>query len=312
MRRLVFQAEPAELAVGDSCGPQISLSAIDSYSDKKRAIFLVGDQKVFKKIPLYKKIKKRIIFIDSETKGIENLKKGYPCKLSGWASLNYLKKSLQILKQEKIKRLVTAPVSKEALALSLPGFCGHTEYLAGYFKVSRFAMMMASERIKTILLTRHLPLEEAIKSLDKNRILDTLSLVYSCLKNQFKIKRPKIVFSSVNPHAGVDTFLAREEKIIVKALKSFKQQAYGPYPADTVFTPANIKKYDCIICPYHDQGMIPFKILAFKDGVNVTLGLPIIRTSPAHGTAFDLIKKNKKPLSDSMLAAIKMACKLKV
>lgn len=293
------------------CGPAISLSAINSYSGKKKVIFLVGDEKVFKKIPLYKKVKKRIVIIDLKTSGIEKVKKGYPCKLSGSASLNYLKRSLQVIKQEKIKRLITAPVSKEAVAMSLPGFCGHTEYLAGHFKVSRFAMMMASNKLKTILLTRHLSLGKAIKSLDKKCILDTLSLAYSCLKKQFKVKKPKIVFSSVNPHAGVDTFLEKEERSILKAIKSFRTPVYGPYPADTIFTPANIKKYDCMICPYHDQAMIPFKMLSFKDGVNITLGLPIIRTSPAHGTAFDLMKKNQKPGHSSMLAAIDVACKLK-
>lgn len=305
-RIIISSGDPA------GCGPDITLSVISQYPKKKAAFIVVGDEKVFIKNPLYKKLKKSITFIDFNTPGIENLKKGRPTRLSGLASLNYLKKALEIISKEKVRRLVTAPISKEAVAKSLPGFCGHTEYLASHFKVSRFAMMMASGRLKTILLTRHLPLRKAIVSLNEKCILDTLCLTHSCLKNKFKIKKPKIVFSSVNPHAGVDTFLEKEDKRILNAIKSCHYPAYGPYPADTLFTAENVKKYDCVICPYHDQGMIPFKMLAFKDGVNLTLGLPIIRTSPAHGTAFDLMRQKRKPFDSSMSAAIDMAAKLKI
>jgi 4-hydroxythreonine-4-phosphate dehydrogenase len=125
-----------------------------------------------------------------------------------------------------------------------------------------------------------------------------------------KIKKPKIVISSFNPHAGIDTFLGKEEKIIKSAMNKCEHKIYGPYPADTLFLKNKIKDYDCIICLYHDQAMIPFKLLSFKQGVNLTIGLPIIRTSPAHGVAFDLIRKAKRPLHHSMLEAIKLSAKL--
>ena len=214
------------------------------------------------------------------------------------------------MKEKGVNRLVTAPLSKEAVKFTQEGFCGHTEYLAACFKVNNFAMMMASKSLNVILLSRHIPLRDVAFSINKKIVHDALSLAYSALKKQFKIKNPKIVFVSVNPHAGLDTFLDSEEKKIVEAIREFKAKVYGPYPCDTIFAKEKLKNYDCIICAYHDQGMIPFKILSFYDGVNVTLGLPIIRTSPAHGTAFDLMKTGKKPSSLSMEAAIKMALKL--
>ena len=130
------------------------------------------------------------------------------------------------------------------------------------------------------------------------------------MQDQFKIKCPRIAFCSTNPHAGVNTFISQEEKKIIKARDKFKKTVYGPYPADTIFTKENLKQYDCIICTYHDQAMIPFKLLSFRTGVNVTLGLPIVRTSPAHGVAYDIVKRGKAPFHSSMLEAINLASKL--
>jgi 4-hydroxythreonine-4-phosphate dehydrogenase len=128
----------------------------------------------------------------------------------------------------------------------------------------------------------------------------------------FGLKNPKIAVTAFNPHAGVDTFFDAEEKIIYNAIKVFKKNFYGPYPCDSIFIEKNLKKYDCIICLYHDQAMIPFKLLSLKAGVNLTLGLPIIRTSPAHGVAFDVMKTGKIPFHSSMVEAIKLALKLHV
>jgi len=130
------------------------------------------------------------------------------------------------------------------------------------------------------------------------------------LQRQFKLNSPRIAFCAINPHAGLNTFLEREEKKILQAKEKFKKLTFGPLPADTIFTKENLKQYDCIICAYHDQAMIPFKLLSFRTGVNVTLGLPIVRTSPAHGVAYDIVKKGKAPFFSSMLEAIKLASKL--
>lgn len=292
------------------CGPIIILKAIEQLHPNNINFFVVGDKAVFEKLGDYKKLKDQINFIDAGTRGIEGLKKGRVSKLGGYAGLNYLKRALKIMEEKNIKHLVTAPLSKEALRLVCKDFIGHTEYLASYFKVRRVAMMMTSNSIKTILLTRHIPLRKVPFALCKEEINNTVSLVYSSLKRQFKIKNPKIVLASVNPHAGVNTFLEREEKKLIEATLEFRKNIYGPYPADTLFTKENLKKYNCIICAYHDQAMIPFKLLALRQGVNLTLGLPIIRTSPAHGVAYDAMKKGNIPFHSSMLAAIKLALQL--
>ena len=302
------------VAAGDpaGCGPVITLQAINKRKVDQVDLFVVGDKKIFSRLADYNKFIKKVNFIDLNTPGIERVKPGAPSKVTGQASLNYLKTSLKIIKDQKIKRLITAPVSKEAISLVLKNFSGHTEYLAKHFRVSKFAMLMTSKKLRVLLLTRHLSLRRVSSAITKKAALDSISLVYSCLKDQFKIKNPKIALVSANPHAGVDTFLEREEKILLAAKRGFKKNIYGPYPADTIFISENLKKYDCIVCPYHDQAMIPFKLLSLKNGVNLTLGLPILRTSPAHGVAFDVMRKKKNPFSTSMSEALNLALRLSI
>ncbi|MFA6281567.1 MAG: 4-hydroxythreonine-4-phosphate dehydrogenase PdxA [Candidatus Omnitrophota bacterium] len=301
------------ITIGDpvGCGPDITLDAIKKLGPEFADFIVVGDSLILEKIPLYQVIKNKITLIDSKTKGIEKVKKGYASRLSGKASLTYLKIALGFMKENSIKRLVTAPLSKEAVGLNLPGFCGHTEYLADYFK-SKIEMMMVSDKVKTVLFSRHIPLRDVSPCIKKKNLLNTFSLVESELRRMFKIKSPKIVVASLNPHAGVNTFLDKEERVVCAAIKDFGEKIFGPYPADTIFTADNLKKYDCVICLYHDQAMIPFKLLSMKDGVNLTLGLPIIRASPAHGVAYDVIRENKVPFSSSMVSAIKLVASLEV
>lgn len=302
------------ITIGDpaGCGPYITLKSITALQKEKIEFFVVGDEVVLKTLPLYKNLTKRINLINANAIDIEKLKFGQASLLSGKAALNYLNIALAISTREKISRLVTAPLSKEAVAKIYPSFVGHTEYLAEYFKVKKFTMMMVSPKLKTVLFTRHIPLRNVSWAINRNAILSEFTLVYSALQKMFAIANPKIAVCAVNPHAGVDTFLDKEDKMISKAINIFSKKVYGPYPADTLFTESNLKQYDCIICAYHDQAMIPFKLLSFKQGVNLTLGLPIIRTSPAHGTAFDLIRDKKTPFYQSMLAAIKLALKLEL
>jgi len=292
------------------CGPSITLKAIESIRQTNLEFFVVGDQKIFQKLPIYKKVKNKINFIDLNTQGISGIGRGKSSRLSGRASLSYLIKALELISEKKIKRLVTAPLSKEAVKSVLKNFSGHTEYLADYFKTKNFAMMMASSHLKVVMATRHINLKEVSSSLNGEDIYNLLCLTYRSLQGQFKLKRPRIVFCAINPHAGVNTFIGDEEKKILQAKKKFKRLTFGPYPADTIFTKENLKQYDCIICAYHDQAMIPFKLLSFRTGVNVTLGLPIVRTSPAHGVAYDIVRRRKVPFHSSMLEAIKLASKL--
>lgn len=294
------------------CGPYITLKAIEALRNEKADFFVVGDKRIFQKIPIFRKVKNRIILYDSNTCGIETLRKGFISKTGGMAAVSYLCSALEIMRRQGIKRLVTAPLSKEAVKLSLKNFSGHTEYLADYFGVKNIAMMMAAARLRIILFTRHLLLRQVPQYIVKKDLLATFSLTRSSLQKMFKLKNPKIVVAAFNPHAGIDTFMDREERIVFAAIREFKRPIYGPYPCDTLFIEQNLKKYDCIICLYHDQAMIPFKLLSLKEGVNLTLGLPIIRTSPAHGVAYDVMRAGKVPFHSSMVAAIKLAIKLKI
>ncbi|OQX82048.1 MAG: 4-hydroxythreonine-4-phosphate dehydrogenase PdxA [Candidatus Omnitrophica bacterium 4484_70.1] len=300
------------ITIGDpaGCGPYITLKAIENLNIKNVKFFVVGDERVLKNISGYSKVRKKIELIDIKTPFIGKIKKGYINKLSGETSLNYLKKALSLIEKEKIKGLVTAPVSKEAIKLFYPEFCGHTEFLAEFFKVRNFAMMMVSSKLKVVLFTRHLPLREVSKNISKDRLVAVIDLIYSFLKEKFRIRKPCIALASLNPHAGIDTFLDKEERIMKKAISYCRKRIKGPYPADTLFIDTNLKKFDCIICAYHDQAMIPFKLLSFQNGVNLTIGLPIIRTSPSHGVAFEAIKKKKRIFYSSMQEAIKLAVKL--
>ena len=302
------------ITIGDpaGCGPHITLEAIKALYKKNIEFYVVGDSAILKRSTLFKSLKNKINLVDLCVPAIKKIKPGYPSKHSGQAARAYLNAALGLMHLRKIKRLVTAPVSKEAIQISHPEFVGHTEYLSDYFNAKRVEMMMVSSKYRMVVFTRHIPLSQVPSRIKKGEVLQTLKIVASVLRKKFSISKPKIALASINPHAGVDTFLGKEEKIIVSAKKGIKAGIYGPFPADTLFIPKNIEKYDCIICFYHDQAMVPFKLLSIKEGVNLTLGLPIIRTSPAHGTAFDLVKAGKKPFSSSMIAATELALKLSI
>lgn len=301
------------ITIGDpcGCGPAITLAAINHLKKENIEFFVAGDKQVLEKIPGYKKVESRINLSDVKTEGIDQLKPGVVSKVGGAAALGYLKEAIALLKREKIKRLVTAPLSKEAVKLVFPEFKGHTEYLADYFKTDNFAMMMVSQKLKTVLFTRHDPLRRVSSFIKKPALVNLFSLVFNSLEKTFGIKAPRIAVVSLNPHAGINTFLDKEDKIIHAAVKESAKRIYGPFPSDTIFTQDNLKKFDCVVCLYHDQAMIPFKLLSFKKGVNLTLGLPIIRTSPAHGVAYEIIREGQKPFSSSMIEAVKLAVELK-
>lgn len=307
------QGKNIVITLGDpsGCGPEVTFRALNSIIDKSVHFWVVGDKYIAEQIPEYQQIKNKISFLNVSTKNIEKIKRGSVSRLAGEASLKYLEKALNFISQNEYKHLVTAPVSKEAISLVKPGFSGHTELLRDYFKLDQVAMMMFSQKMRTVLLTRHIQLNKIKDVLNKNFVLKTIDLTYSFLKNQLKINKPDIALASVNPHAGIDTFMEPEEKIIKAAIDEFKEDVYGPYPADSLFTKDNLKRFDCIIASYHDQGMIPFKLLSFSSGVNLTLGLPIIRTSPDHGVAHNLVKNApEKIFHSSMEEAIRRALEL--
>ena len=206
--------------------------------------------------------------------------------------------------------LVTAPINKEAASGVGFGFPGHTEYLASLTDTKEFAMMMIAEPLRITLVTRHIPLADVAKSITENGIIQAVILTRDVLKSRFKIKSPAIAVCGLNPHAGESGVIGNEEKDIIRPAVSRLQKKFkgirGPIPADAVFYSAYKGGYDAVICMYHDQGLIPLKMTSRDKGVNMTLGLPFIRTSPDHGTAYDIAGKGIADPS-SMMEAIKLA-----
>lgn len=233
---------------------------------------------------------------------------------SGRASLDYIDKALDIACAGEADAIVTAPVNKSSIQkAALPGFQGHTEYLAERTGTRKFAMMFVGERLKVTLVTRHIALRRVPGAITGALVSDAIALTYKYLKNCFGVKRPKIGVCGLNPHAGeLGAFGTEEQKTITPAIRrcaKMMKSVYGPIPADAAFYGALNKRYDAVVAMYHDQALAPFKMLYFKSGVNLTLGLPFIRTSPDHGTAFDIAGKGVADPS-SMIEAIRLACSL--
>ena len=232
----------------------------------------------------------------------------------GKMSIEYIDAALELLAAGKADALVTGPVNKYSVrAAGIGDFQGHTEYLARRTGTKKFAMMFVGKSLKVTLATRHLPLKAVPEELTSGIVYDAIALTYKALAGYFRIKRPRIAVCGLNPHAGEGGAFGDEDKRVVapaiKKASSLCKNIYGPLPADTVFHDSLNKRYDAVIAMYHDQGLVPFKMLYFDSGVNLTLGLPFIRTSPDHGTAFDIAGKG---IADpgSMIEAIRLACRL--
>lgn len=259
------------------------------------------------------KIKANIVLIGDRAsfKGLKYPVVDIPYKDAGEGSLKFLQRGIDLIKAEVIDALVTAPLSKERVSRFYKGFCGHTEYLAAAFNVKRFDMMFVAPNLRLSLVTRHVPLKDVPAMITKKAVLSSIELMHATLRSQFGIKNPKIAVLGLNPHAGEHGLLGKEDaKEILPAIKNANQngiKAFGPLPADTFFI--HDKGYDGIVAMYHDQGLAPVKGLYFKNLVNFTAGLPFVRTSPVHGTAFDIAGKNKADPS-SMIAAIQLASQL--
>ncbi len=221
-----------------------------------------------------------------------------------------IEKAVGILKRCEVDGLVTAPVNKAAINRAGIAFKGHTEYLAEAFHVKKFVMMFCREDFRVSLVTRHVALKDVAASLSREKIKDTIVLTEKAMREDFRIKRPRICVCGLNPHCGENGLMGDEEKRIVgpvvASLKSRIRRLEGPLPADVAFYMAHKARFDVVVAMYHDQGLGPFKMVAFEDGVNVTLGLPFVRTSPDHGTAYDIAGKGiANPVS--MKAALKLA-----
>jgi 4-hydroxythreonine-4-phosphate dehydrogenase len=248
-----------------------------------------------------------------ETGSGEPLIKNTSSAESGRASVSAIKKVVELSLNNEVSGIVTAPISKESLRMAGYDWPGHTELLAELTGVDDFAMMFVSDKIKVVLCTIHIPLRNVPDAINKD-------LVYRAIRHAVKaagmlgITKPAIAVAGLNPHAGESGLFGSEERdAIIPAIEEASANdmyVSGPYPPDVIFHKAYNGEFDIIVSMYHDQALIPFKMLAFDTGINVTLGLPVVRTSPDHGTAFDIAWQNKANHS-SLNEAIRLASKIK-
>jgi 4-hydroxythreonine-4-phosphate dehydrogenase len=319
------------LTMGDpgGVGPEIVIKAL--YSSEVRyycAPIVIGDRIVIEealnllKLPLTLRIIKSpeesqpalgsINLIDVRV--MKKFKKGQPTAKSGRACVSYIKKAVELALNKQVHGIVTAPISKKALKMAGFAWPGHTEMLADLTNTKEYAMMLVGGPLRVILATIHVPLKSVPALITKDKVLKTIRLAMKAC-DVFGIKNPKIAVAGLNPHAGEAGIFGDEEiKKIIPAVEAAKKEGIpvsGPYPPDTIFHKTYKGEIDIIVCMYHDQGLIPLKMIAFEEGVNVTVGLPFIRTSPDHGTAYDIAWKGVASPT-SMIEAIKLAALLKI
>jgi 4-hydroxythreonine-4-phosphate dehydrogenase len=216
-------------------------------------------------------------------------------EIGGKYAVRSLVAAVNALKEDRIQGLVTAPIHKHNTQSAEFNFTGHTPYLKSAFDANDVVMMMVAESFRVALVTEHVPIKEVAEHITRENILSKLSIIHQSLIKDFGIDRPKIAVLGLNPHAGDEGLIGKEEQTIIKpAIKEAKHNylVTGPFSADAFFARGYHHKFDAVLAMYHDQGLIPFKSLASQEGVNFTAGLSAIRTSPDHGTAFDIAGKN--------------------
>lgn len=241
---------------------------------------------------------------------IKNVKWGQPNRITGCAMIEYINTAIDLAIERKIDAFVTGPINKLAMKMAESPFSGHTELLAQRTGTGKYVMMMAGNRLRVVLVTIHQSMKDAIASLSPEKIFNTIEITQLSLESRFGIQSPRIAVAGLNPHAGEQgLFGSEEQEIIIPAIRQARDRGWnisGPFPPDTVFYQAINGQFDTVVCMYHDQGLIPFKLIHFMDGVNTTLGLPVIRTSVDHGTAYDIAGTGKAG-TGSMIEAIRMA-----
>ncbi len=296
------------LTCGDinGIGPEIIIKALNRIAIKSNDYFTIlcpgnafyNAAKIVKprfKFSDYKKdidhLRYNILLVD-----IGNYKQtiGKPTKASGEAAFESIRTALMLCKVCYAGAVITAPISKTAIQMAGHDFPGHTEMFADWFKVKNYVMMFLSKKMNAALATIHEPIKKIPGLLTKKNISDRLDVVITSLKMDLKIPSPKIAVLGLNPHAGEKGLIGKEEiNTIIPVIKDKKFSKYlsGPFSPDAFFANQMYKKFDLVFGMYHDQVLIPFKLMNFGAGVNFTAGLPIVRTSPDHGTAFDIAGK---------------------
>ncbi len=222
---------------------------------------------------------------------------GKASKSSGKAAFVALKQAAEELKEGVIDALVTAPIDKQSIHSEEFPFAGHTEYLTQFFGATQSLMFMVSDSLRIGLVTEHVPVKDIASLITKERIEAKLQIMEQSLRKDFSISKPRIAVLGLNPHAGDGGLIGQEDEMILKPVvtdqKNKGKLVYGPFPADGFFGSGTHTKYDGILAMYHDQGLIAFKSITFEEGINFTAGLPVVRTSPDHGTAYGIAGKNQ-------------------
>jgi len=305
------------ITIGDpsGIGPAITLKALEIL--KGEADFtVIGNRFVLNKAAKILKIRSLPAkLIDLNNVNPKNFTFGRLKAQNGRACLEYLDLALGLLKKNKIDCLVTCPISKEAINLAGARFSGHTEYLANNTGCKDLVMLLLNAKLKFSLVTRHVALKDVCGLLNRKVLRNNILKTIKGLESLFLIKKPRLVVCGINPHASDKGVIGKEEeRVIIPVIKSLKKKikgasVIGPFSADTAILQAARGNFDCVIAAYHDQALIPLKLTDFDSGVNLTFGLPFVRTSPLHGTAFDIAKKPALADPGSLIAAIKLAIK---
>jgi 4-hydroxythreonine-4-phosphate dehydrogenase len=281
-----------------SISPEIIAKSIDKIKDKNLELFVICSNTY--KLKVQKLLKKSNFnnFIDLK---YEN----FPENIKTQALKSIYKASMMTLNKD-FDAIVTAPIDKNKEEKKYKNFSGHTDFLKDILKAKNSLMLMKAKNLNIAIATNHIPIKNLSKHLTKILLREKLNIFNNYLKTK---KSNKIAVLSLNPHAGDKGTLGKEEEKIIKPVIKNLKNVFGPIPSDTIFMKENIKKYDGILAIYHDQGMIPVKMQGLDNVVNITLGLPIIRTSPGHGVAYDIVNKNIAS-PKSMINAIKQAKKM--
>jgi 4-hydroxythreonine-4-phosphate dehydrogenase len=321
---------PVAISMGDAAGigPEIVLKTLaDAQTMHDYPAFVLGDSTVLTrdaarfKCPVKIRTIKQVIEHQPRAGVLDvmavsdlpaQLVYGQISAAAGAAAYQAIRTGIDLAMQGQISALCTAPINKEALSAAQVPFPGHTEMLAQFSGVSDYGMLLVNPQLRTILVTVHCSVADAVKRLNVELELRIIRLAHRTMQ-QFGIAQPRIAVAGLNPHAGEGGLFGREDiDIIAPAITQARTEGIdvtGPLPGDTVFMHARRGRYDIVVAQYHDQGLIPVKLLGVEDGVNITAGLPFVRTSPDHGTAFDIAGQG---IADpaSMLTALRTAHEL--
>ncbi|MDP5169304.1 MAG: 4-hydroxythreonine-4-phosphate dehydrogenase PdxA [Bacteroidia bacterium] len=315
------------ITIGDvnGIGPELIIKAFEDSRLKDQCVpILYGSSRViniYRKVMGVEKFNYVVITTPSQAHyhklnliecvpNLERVDIGVASEASGEAAYLSLKRAIEDAQHQELDALVTMPVNKATIEKQEPGFVGHTEMLAEAFNAQESLMLMVSDQMRIGVVTTHVPVKDISAQLTIEKIVKKVRLMNQTLKRDFTIEQPMIAVLGLNPHAGDDGLIGEEEKSIINpALIQLQKEGinvFGPYPADGFFGALTYRKFDGIMAMYHDQGLIPFKLLAGYSGVNFTAGLPVVRTSPDHGVAYDIAGKDIAD-PESLRAALYLA-----